>query len=247
MTGPSAPVAGRSAGEPPTGSTALFTDHYELTMLEAALADGTADRACSFEVFARRLPPGRRYGVVAGTGRLIDAVTRFLFGEAEIARLEPVLDRRTIDYLAGYAFDGDIEGYREGELYFPGSPVLTVTGTFGAAVILETLALSILNHDCAIASAAARMVSVAGHRTLIEMGSRRTHEESAVAAARAAYVAGFAATSNLEAGRRYGIPTGGTAAASVSCSNVKECAAVPRRSPLSASRPPCWSTPTTSP
>src|SRR5664280_946664 len=138
MTGPSAPVAGRSAGEPPTGSTALFTDHYELTMLEAALADGTADRACSFEVFARRLPPGRRYGVVAGTGRLIDAVTRFLFGEAEIARLEPVLDRRTIDYLAGYAFDGDIEGYREGELYFPGSPVLTVTGTFGAAATADS-------------------------------------------------------------------------------------------------------------
>jgi nicotinate phosphoribosyltransferase len=203
----------------------LFTDHYELTMLQAALADGTADRACSFEVFARRLPAGRRYGVVAGTGRLIDAVTRFRFGEAEIARLEPVLDRRTIDYLAAYAFDGDIEGYREGELYFPGSPVLTVTGTFGATVILETLALSILNHDCAIASAAARMVSVAGDRTLIEMGSRRTHEESAVAAARAAYLAGFSATSNLEAGRRYGLPTGGTAAHSFTLLHDTEAAA----------------------
>lgn len=203
----------------------MFTDHYELTMLQAALADGTADRACSFEVFARRLPAGRRYGVVAGTGRLIDAVTRFRFGEAEIARLEPVLDRRTIDYLAAFAFDGDIEGYREGELYFPGSPVLTVTGTFGATVILETLALSILNHDCAIASAAARMVSVAGDRTLIEMGSRRTHEESAVAAARAAYLAGFSATSNLEAGRRYGLPTGGTAAHSFTLLHDTEAAA----------------------
>jgi nicotinate phosphoribosyltransferase len=203
----------------------LFTDHYELTMLQAALADGTTDRACSFEVFARRLPAGRRYGVVAGTGRLIDAVTRFRFGDAEIARLEPVLDRRTIDYLAAYAFDGDIEGYREGELYFPGSPVLTVTGTFGATVILETLALSILNHDCAIASAAARMVSVAGDRTLIEMGSRRTHEESAVAAARAAYLAGFSATSNLEAGRRYGLPTGGTAAHSFTLLHDTEAAA----------------------
>ena len=218
-------MSGPSAGEPPTGSTALFTDHYELTMLQAALADGTADRACSFEVFARRLPPGRRYGVVAGTGRLIDAVTRFRFGDAEIACLEPVLDRRTIDYLAGYAFDGDIEGYREGELYFPGSPVLTVTGTFGAAVILETLALSILNHDCAIASAAARMVSVAGDRTVIEMGSRRTHEESAVAAARAADLAGVSATSNLEAGRRYGIPTGGTAAHSFTLLHDSEAAA----------------------
>ncbi|HYN71059.1 MAG TPA: nicotinate phosphoribosyltransferase [Nakamurella sp.] len=225
MTGPRAPASAPSAGEPQTGSTALFTDHYELTMLQAALADGTADRACSFEVFARRLPAGRRYGVVAGTGRLIDAVTRFRFGEAEIARLEPVLDRRTIDYLAAFAFDGDIEGYREGELYFPGSPVLTVTGTFGATVILETLALSILNHDCAIASAAARMVSVAGDRTLIEMGSRRTHEESAVAAARAAYLAGFSATSNLEAGRRYGLPTGGTAAHSFTLLHDTEAAA----------------------
>lgn len=225
MTGPRAAASAPSAGEPQTGSTALFTDHYELTMLQAALADGTADRACSFEVFARRLPAGRRYGVVAGTGRLIDAVTRFRFGEAEIARLEPVLDRRTIDYLAAFAFDGDIEGYREGELYFPGSPVLTVTGTFGATVILETLALSILNHDCAIASAAARMVSVAGDRTLIEMGSRRTHEESAVAAARAAYLAGFSATSNLEAGRRYGLPTGGTAAHSFTLLHDTEAAA----------------------
>jgi nicotinate phosphoribosyltransferase len=198
--------------QPTTGSTALLTDHYELTMLQAALADGTADRTCSFELFARRLPNGRRYGVVAGTGRFLDALDEFVFGDAELARLEPVLDRRTLDYLADYRFDGDVLGYPEGELFFPGSPVLSVTGTFGSAVILETLALSIFNHDCAIASAAARMSSSAGDRTLIEMGSRRAHEEAAVASARAAYLAGFDSTSNLEAGRRYGIPTGGTAA-----------------------------------
>ncbi|GAA1999230.1 nicotinate phosphoribosyltransferase [Nakamurella flavida] len=198
---------------PTTGppSTALFTDQYELTMLQAALADGTADRPCVFEVFARKLPAGRRYGVVAGTGRLLPAVEAFRFGETELQRLTGILDTRTIDFLADYHFDGDIEGYPEGELYFPGSPVLTVTGTF-AAVVLETLVLSILNHDCAIASAAARMASVADDRPLIEMGSRRTHEEAAVAAARSAYLAGFATTSNLEAGRRFGIPTAGTAA-----------------------------------
>ncbi len=195
-----------------TASTALLTDHYELTMLEAAIASGTADRDCVFEVFARRLPAGRRYGVVAGTGRLADAITRFTFGDAELDALRGVLDHPTLDYLAGYRFDGDVDGYPEGELYFPNSPVLTVRGTFAAAVILETLTLSILNHDCAIASAAARMASAAGDRQLIEMGTRRTHEEAAVAAARAAYLAGFTATSNLEAGRRYGIPTAGTAA-----------------------------------
>jgi nicotinate phosphoribosyltransferase len=204
-------------GQPPSAaapmrSTALLTDRYELTMLQAAIADGTVDRACVFEVFARRLPAGRRYGVVAGTARLAQAITEFRFGDEELAALRPFLDEPTLDFLSGYRFDGDIDGYPEGELFFPDSPVLSVSGTFGAAVILETLVLSILNHDCAIASAAARMASAAGDRPLIEMGTRRTHEEAAVAASRAAYLAGFSSTSNLEAGRRFGIPTAGTAA-----------------------------------
>lgn len=193
-------------------TTALYTDQYELTMLQAALADGTASRACTFEVFARRLPGGRRYGVVAGVDRVLEAIRDFRFDESALEQLRPILDPRTLDFLAGYRFDGDVDGYPEGELYFPGSPVLTVNGTFGSAVVLETLVLSILNHDCAIATAAARMSSAASGRILIEMGSRRTHEEAAVAAARAAYLAGFHATSNLEAGHRFGVPTTGTAA-----------------------------------
>jgi nicotinate phosphoribosyltransferase len=196
------------------GSTGLLTDRYELTMLAAALADGTAHRSCTFEVFARRLPDGRRYGVVAGTPRLLEAITRFRFDSDELDSLAEsgAVDGPTLDWLANYRFAGDVYGYPEGELYFPGSPVLTVTGTFAETVLLETLALSVLNHDCAVASAAARMAVAAAGRPLIEMGSRRTHEEAAVAAARAAYLAGFASTSNLEAGRRYGIPTTGTAA-----------------------------------
>ncbi len=195
-------------------STALLTDHYELTMLEAALRSGAARRRCVFEVFARRLPDGRRYGVVAGTGRFLDALERFRFGEAEVAELRrrKVVDDATCDWLAGYRFSGDVSGYAEGEVYFPGSPVLVVESSFAEGVLLETLALSILNHDTAIASAASRMTTAAGDRPCIEMGSRRTHEEAAVAAARAAYIAGFGTTSNLEAGRRYGVPTAGTAA-----------------------------------
>jgi nicotinate phosphoribosyltransferase len=198
----------------PGASTALLTDHYELTMLGSALADGTAERPCTFEVFARRLPDGRRYGVVAGTARVLDAIADFRFTDAELSQLEStaVVDDATLGWLAEYSFSGDIEGYPEGELYFPGSPVLTVHGSFAEAVVLETLALSILNHDSAIASAAARMSSAAHGRPIIEMGGRRTHEYAAVAAARAAYLAGFATTSNLEAGRRYGIPTRGTVA-----------------------------------
>ncbi len=198
----------------PAESTALFTDHYELTMLGAALADGTAQRRCSFEVFTRRLPNGRRFGVAAGLGRLIPAIQDFRFDTEHLDRLraERVLDDRTADYLAGYRFTGDLSGYPEGEPYFPYSPILSVTGTFAESVVLETLILSVLNHDCAIAAAAARMVVAAGNRPIIEMGSRRTHEEAAVACARASYLVGFASTSNLAAGDRYGIATSGTAA-----------------------------------
>ncbi|MER5492999.1 nicotinate phosphoribosyltransferase [Streptomyces sp. NPDC002490] len=195
-------------------STALFTDHYELTMLQAALAAGTAERRSVFEVFTRRLPEGRRYGVVAGTGRVLDAVENFRFDEPVLAFLRErrVVDERTLDWLAQYRFSGDVWGYPEGEVYFPGSPVLRIEGSFAECVLLETVVLSILNHDSAIAAAASRMASAAGDRPLIEMGARRTHELAAVASSRAAYVGGFATTSDLAAGFRYGIPTVGTSA-----------------------------------
>jgi nicotinate phosphoribosyltransferase len=193
-------------------TAALLTDKYELTMLAAALHDGSAHRRATFEVFARRLPDGRRYGVVAGTARFVEALAQFRFDDEALTSLQDFLDRETLAYLADYRFAGDVDGYAEGELYFPGSPVLTVHGTFGECVVLETLALSIFNHDTAIASAAARMVCAAEERPLIEMGSRRTHEQAAVAAARAAYIAGFTGSSNLEAQRRYGVPALGTSA-----------------------------------
>jgi nicotinate phosphoribosyltransferase len=193
--------------------TGLYTDHYELTMLAAALADGTAERRCSFEVFGRRLPESRRFGVLAGTGRLLSAIADFRFPAAELDALcaARVVDDRCAEFLAGYRFTGDIDGYAEGEPYFPLSPILTLTGTFAEAVVLETLVLSVLNHDSAVAAAAARMAIAAGDRPLIEMGSRRTHEAAAVAAARAAYLVGFGATSNLATGACFGVPTTGTA------------------------------------
>ncbi|WP_197380396.1 nicotinate phosphoribosyltransferase [Mycolicibacterium mengxianglii] len=193
-------------------TVALLTDKYELTMLSAALRDGTAQRRTSFELFARRLPTGRRYGVVAGTGRFLDALAEFTFDDQALDLLSGFLDSDTLLFLRDFRFTGDVDGYPEGELYFPSSPVLSVHGTFAECVLLETLALSIYNHDTAIASAAARMVSAAQGRDLIEMGSRRTHERAAVAAARAAYLAGFRGTSNLEAQRRYGVPALGTSA-----------------------------------
>lgn len=197
-----------------TTSTALLTDRYELTMLAAALRDGTASRPSVFELFSRRLSGGRRFGVVAGTGRLLTLLREFRFEDDELRFLRDndVVDAESLTYLENYRFTGSIRGYREGELYFPGSPILTVEGSFADAVVLETLALSVLNHDSAVATAASRMSIAAGERPLAEMGSRRAAERSAVAAARAAYIAGFGATSNLEAGRQWGIPTMGTAA-----------------------------------
>ena len=193
-------------------SAALLTDHYELTMVQAARQSGTADRRSVFELFPRRLPEGRRYGVVAGVGRALDAIESFRFDAAAIASLDGVVDPDMLDWLASYRFTGDVWGYAEGEAYFPHSPLLVVEGSFAEAVLLETVLLSIYNHDSAIASAASRMTLAAGERPCIEMGSRRTHEQAAVAAARAAYVAGFDATSNLAARQLYGVPSAGTAA-----------------------------------
>ncbi|NUT39001.1 MAG: nicotinate phosphoribosyltransferase [Thermoactinospora sp.] len=195
-----------------TMSTALLTDHYELTMLQAALRSGAAHRRAVFEVFARHLPGGRRYGVVAGTGRVLDSLDSFRFRPDELEFLATAVDAQTLEFLADYRFSGHVYGYREGDVYFPASPIMVVEGTFAEAVLLETMILSILNHDCAIASAASRMTTAAAGRPIIEMGSRRTHEWAAVAAARAAYIAGFSSTSNLMAGRLYGVPTAGTAA-----------------------------------
>ena len=164
-------------------------------MVDSAIASGTAGRRSVFEVFARRLPGERRYGVVAGTGRVVEAVRDFRFGPEEIAYLESagIVSERTLEWMEGYRFTGDVYGYAEGECYFPHSPVLTVLGTFAEACVLETVILSILNHDSAVATAASRMTAAAH-------------------GPRAAVIAGFEATSDLEAGRRYGLRITGTSA-----------------------------------
>lgn len=192
----------------------LLTDRYELTMLSSFLDEGLGSNRAVFETFARRLGRGRRFGMVAGLGRLLPQIMDFTFPAEEIEWLRSVgaITERTAEFLRDFRFSGDIYAYPEGEVYWPGSPVLRVEGTLAECVMLETLVLSVLNHDSAIASAAARMVIASHGRPIIEMGSRRVHEQAAVAVARAAYIAGFDSTSNLAAGRLYGIPTVGTAA-----------------------------------
>lgn len=205
-------------------SFALHTDHYELTMLDAALRSGVAERRAVFEMFTRSLPPGRRYGVVAGTGRLLDALEGFRFTDDDLTwlRERAFLSPAALDRLADLRFTGHVDGYAEGDLFFPSSPVLTVEAPFIEALVLETLVLSIYNFDSAVAAAGSRMVMAAAGRPLIEGGSRRTHEEAAVASARAAWLAGFDVTSNLEASRRYRIPSAGTVAHAFTLAHADE-------------------------
>lgn len=197
-----------------TGSTALLTDKYELTMVDAALQSGVADRRSVFELFGRGFRGNRRFGVVAGTGRVLEALARFQFSSEQIDWLDKqaFLSDKALAFLEDYKFSGNIDGYQEGEVYFSGSPILTVESTFAEATLLETLLLSILNYDSAVASAASRMTIAAHGRPCLDMGARRAHERAAVSAARASYIGGFVATSDLEAGIRYGLDTVGTAA-----------------------------------
>lgn len=193
-------------------SNALKTDKYELTMLEAYLQNGMENKKAVFELFGRKLPPNRKFGIVGGTARALEAIKNFKFDDEDLEYLAHTLNPRTIEYLENYRFSGNVYGYAEGDYWFPYAPLLTVEAPLGEAVILETLLLSIFNYDSAVASSAAHMRHVAPKALLMEFGARRVNEDAAVAASRAAYMGGFNMTSNLEAGRKYGVPVSGTAA-----------------------------------
>ena len=229
-------------------SPALMTDMYEYTMLDACLKDGTANRKCVFEIFTRHLPLGRHYGVAAGQGRILDALEKFHLDDNDLKFLSDrkVVSPETIKWLENFHFSGSIKGYREGEMFFPNSPILQVEGTFGECTLLETLLLSILNYDSAVASAASRMATAAKDRPCMDMGGRRTNEWAAVAAARAAVVGGFKGTANLLAAQMYGLKAIGTAAHCFTLVHATRKAPSNRRSRRSARTPRCWSTPTTS-
>mgnify|MGYP006105008287 CR=1 FL=1 len=194
-------------------STALKTDHYELTMLDALVQSGKSGNRAIFEVFARDLPLGRPFGVFAGSGNLVENIKKFLVQDEQIEflRLSKTVSPKTLHWLAQYRFRGDILSYPEGELYFPNSPVMTIEAELGEALILETLILSTLNHASSVATAAARITEAADGKLVMEAGSRRVHPDAASDAARAAYIGGIDVTSNLEAGYQWGIPTTGTA------------------------------------
>jgi nicotinate phosphoribosyltransferase len=197
--------------------SALLTDLYELTM-SAAYFEDHFEATASFEVFIRALPPQRSYLIAAGLQQALDFLedVRFEPEDVEYVRRHPVFSHISGDFfkrLEDFRFTGEVWAMPEGTPIFAEEPFLRVTAPIIEAQIVETFLLSSLTFQTMIASKAARVVEAADGRGVVEFGSRRAHgPEAGVLAARAAFIAGCSGTSNVEAGRRFGIPTFGTQA-----------------------------------
>lgn len=183
-------------------------------MMYAHWKHGTANDRAVFEAYFRKLPFGNGYAVFAGLERIVDYLQKLAFSEEDIAylaRQEENYDPAFLDMLRGFRFGGTLHAMREGEIVFPNEPLLRVEGTVMETQLVETALLNFMNYQTLIATKASRIVQVAQGDTLLEFGSRRAQEaDAAVWGARASYIAGFHATSNMLAGRKFGIPTKGT-------------------------------------
>ena len=196
---------------------ALLVDLYELTMA-AAYFDRRVECRATFELFVRALPPERTYLVAAGIDSALEYLEGLRFTERDVCFLRALPAFHTVsdgffDYLRSFRFQGDVRAVEEGTLVFAEEPIFQVTGPVIEAQIVETYLLSVINFETLIASKAARVVQAARGRSVLEFGTRRAHgPEAGVRAARAAYLGGCAATSNVLAGQRYHVPLAGTAA-----------------------------------
>jgi len=201
----------------PLCHSAMLTDLYELTMA-AAYFENRFATAASFELFVRSLPQERSYLLTAGLEQCLQYLetVRFTKEDIDYLRRQPVfahVKRHFFDYLETFRFSGEVRAMREGTPAFGEEPMLRVTGPIIEAQIVETFLLSTLTFQTMIASKAARVVTAAAGRDVVEFGTRRAHgPEAGVLAARAAYAAGCAGTSNVEAGQRFGVPIFGTLA-----------------------------------
>ncbi len=201
-----------------TATWALHTDLYQLTMLAAYFHHGESHRKATCELFVRRLPPNRRFLVVAGLERGLRYLQELRFTDAQIEALKEVPALRKamspgfVEYLRDFRFRGDVWAMPEGTIAFENEPLLRIEADLGEAQLVETFLLSCINHSTMIASKAARVVLSLKGRGALEFGSRRTHPDAAVDVARAAWIAGFEASSNVEAFAAHGIPARGTMA-----------------------------------
>ncbi|WP_274364599.1 nicotinate phosphoribosyltransferase [Paenibacillus thermotolerans] len=197
-----------------TYQMALHTDKYEINMMYAHWIHGTLNNNAIFEVYFRKPPFGNGYAVFAGLQRVVEYIQNIKFGDEEIQYLreqEEQYQEAFLEELRSFRFTGKLHSVPEGTIVFPNEPLLRVEGRVFEAQLLETAILNFVNYQTLIATKAARVKQAAGDDILMEFGSRRAQEaDAAVWGARAAYIAGFHATSNLRAGMLFGIPTAGT-------------------------------------
>jgi len=192
----------------------LCTDLYELTMAQSYLEHGKTGNAV-FSLFVRKLPESRNFLVSCGLETLIESLERFRFGEKEIKYLRSLrrFSEDFLDYLREYEFRGSVYAIPEGRVVFQNEPILQIEGSLPEVQIIETLVINVIHLQTVLASKAVRSFLVSRGKSLVDFGFRRAHGlEAGIYAARASYIAGFAGTSNLEAGRRFGIPVFGTVA-----------------------------------
>jgi nicotinate phosphoribosyltransferase len=196
------------------GSSPLLTDLYQLNMIEAYLAYGET-RPAIFELFVRRLPEKRNFLMAAGLEQALRFLEELRFTQPDLDWLKSTgrLSARTLDYLASLRFSGDVHAMAEGTLFFADEPILRVTAPLPEAQLVEARLINVLNFQTSVASKAARAVLAAPGKLLVDFGLRRAHgAEAGLVAARAAYIAGFAGTATVLAGRMFGIPLFGTMA-----------------------------------
>ncbi|MEW4291043.1 nicotinate phosphoribosyltransferase [Rossellomorea marisflavi] len=193
-------------------SLALHTDLYQINMTKAYWDDDFHNRKAVFEVFFRKLPFGNGYAVFAGLERIIEFVKKFQFSDSDIDYLRELgYEEEFLQYLKDMRFTGTIRSMEEGELSFGNVPLLRVEAPLGQAQLLETALLNIVNYQTLIATKANRIKQVVQDEVVMEFGTRRAHElDAAIWGTRAAYIGGFDATSNVRAGKIFGMPVSGT-------------------------------------
>lgn len=191
---------------------ALHTDLYQINMAYTYWKDGIHNRRSVFDLYFRKLPFENGYAVFAGLEKIVEYIENFSFTESDIAYLaELQFEEEFLHYLQNMKFTGTIRSMQEGEVVFNNEPLLRVDAPLGEAQIIETALLNIVNYQTLIATKAARMKHAASNDELLEFGTRRAHEfDAALWGTRAAFIGGFSSTSNVRAGKRFGIPVAGT-------------------------------------
>ncbi|WP_277376127.1 nicotinate phosphoribosyltransferase [Paenibacillus polymyxa] len=191
---------------------ALHTDLYQINMAEAYWKDNTHTKRAVFELYFRKLPFGNGYAIFAGLERIIDYLQTFHFSESDLDYLKEFgYQEDYVDFLRTIRFTGSVRAMREGEIIFGNEPIVRVEATLIEAQLIETALLNIVNYQTLIATKASRIKQVTGDQPVLEFGTRRAHEfDAALWGTRAAYIGGFSGTSNVRAGKRFGLPVSGT-------------------------------------